>query len=166
MKIYHGSDAVVDHPKIIGANRPLDLGNGFYLTSNWEQAKKWANQVALRNRSDIGYINVYDFDFAKARNDLIIKNYPKADGDWLAFVCANRRGELSREPYDIVIGPVADDRVYRVVVRYENGDYDLEEALKRLKTETLCDQILFHSEESLKYLKFISAEAIDENRRI
>ena len=27
--------------------------------------------------------------------------------------------------YDIVIGPVADDRVYRVVVEYENGDIDI-----------------------------------------
>ena len=50
------------------------------------------------------------------------------------------------------------NKVYRVVVEYENGDVDKELALKRLKTETLCDQILFHTDESLKYLKFCGVE--------
>ena len=62
--------------------------------------------------------------------------------------------------YDIVIGPVADDKVYRVVVEYENGDLDKETALKNLKTEELCDQILFHTEQALKYLKYIETEVI------
>lgn len=65
--------------------------------------------------------------------------------------------EYNTECY-IVIGPVADDKVYRVIVEYENGDVDKELALKRLKTETLCDQILFHIDESLKYLKFCGVE--------
>ena len=54
MKLYHGSDVIVDKPKIIAANRPLDFGGGFYLTSNKEQAQKWASRVAMRNGSDIG----------------------------------------------------------------------------------------------------------------
>lgn len=36
--------------------------------------------------------------------------------------------------YDIVIGPVADDQVYKVIVQFENGYIDKNEALKRLKT--------------------------------
>ena len=40
----------------------------------------------------------------------------------------------------------------------KNGDIDKENALKNLKTETLCDQILFHTEKSLAYLKFIDVE--------
>ena len=60
--------------------------------------------------------------------------------------------------YDLIIGPVADDQVFAVVVRYENGEYDLEEALKRLKVEKLTDQILFRTKKSLEYLKFETAE--------
>ena len=63
-----------------------------------------------------------------------------------------------REKYDVVIGPVADDGVYEVVRFYEIGVYDLEEAVKRLKVEELYNQVLFHTESSLKYLKFIGAE--------
>ena len=55
----------------------------------------------------------------------------------------NNIKEVKRIEYNIkryiVIGPVADDKVYRVIVEYENGDVDKELALKRLKTETLCD---------------------------
>ena len=86
-------------------------------------------------------------------------NFDNADEKWLDFICDNRNGKNTGN-YDVVIGPVADDKVYRVVVEYENGDIDKELALKRLKTETLCDQILFHTEESLKYLSFIDVEEI------
>lgn len=47
-----------------------------------------------------------------------------------------------------------------MVVRYENGDLDKDEALKRLKVEKLCDQILFHTEKSLQFLIFDSWEEI------
>jgi hypothetical protein len=47
-------------------------------------------------------------------------------------------------------------------VEYENGDLDKETALKKLKTEELCDQILFHTEKALEYLKYIDTEVIGE----
>lgn len=56
MKLYHGSDVIVDNPKILAANRPLDFGGGFYLTSSKDQAQKWALRVAQRNGSDVGFI--------------------------------------------------------------------------------------------------------------
>ncbi len=56
--------------------------------------------------------------------------------------------------YDIVIGPVADDTVYTTVILYENGLLDKDEAIKRLKVETLFNQVLFHTERSLKILFF------------
>jgi len=45
MRIYHGSDVVVKIPKILTANRLLDFGEGFYTTSNYEQAEaqQWIN---------------------------------------------------------------------------------------------------------------------------
>ncbi len=96
-----------------------------------------------------------DIERAKAELTLII--FEKADEKWLDFICNNRNGKPTGE-YDIVIGPVADDRVYRVVVEYENGDIDRENALKQLKTESLCDQILFHTVKSLEFLKYICTE--------
>lgn len=159
MICYHGSDTVVDAPRILEAKRPLDFGGGFYVTSNKEQAIAWAKRVAYRNNSKKHCINVYEFDLEQAEQEATVLKFEKADEKWLDFICTNRSGR-SIDDYDIVIGPVADDKVYRVVILFENGDIDKEAALKRLKTEVLSDQILFHTEKALGFLKFIEAEVI------
>ena len=110
-----------------------------------------------RKGTNIGYISRYDFDIEKAESELKIIRFDKADKEWLDFVSANRKGK-SQEIYDIVIGLVADDGVYEIVRYYEIGVYDLEETLKRLKVEELYNQVLFHTEKSLTYLKFIGTE--------
>ena len=160
MICYHGSDTIVDMPKILNANRPLDFGGGFYVTTNEEQAKKWAKKVSLRNNNNHKCINRYDFNIEKAKTTLKIIQFKIADEEWLNFVCDNRNRKNTGD-YDIVIGPVADDKVYRVVVEYENGDIDKETALKNLKSENLCDQILFHTDNSLECLKYIDTEIIE-----
>ena len=160
MLLYHGSDVIVDEPKIFKGNRPLDFGEGFYLTTSREQAEQWAKRVALRNNSASSYISVFDFNDAEVSKKLKVIRFERADEDWLKFVCSNRQGKTYGGDYDIVIGPVADDKVYSVVLRYENGVYELDEALKRLKTEQLHDQILFHSLRALEYLKFKSWEKV------
>ena len=161
MICYHGSDTIVDIPRVLEAKRPLDFGDGFYVTTSKEQAQNWAKKVAYRNNTDHRCVNRYDFDFENARSALTIIQFDAADEKWLDFICANRSGRFTGV-YDIVIGPVADDRVYRVVVEYENGDLDKENALKNLKAETLCNQILFHTKKSLEYLKYIDTEIISK----
>lgn len=161
MICYHGSDTIVDMPRILEAKRPLDFGGGFYVTTSEAQAKSWALKVAYRNNNNYRCINRYEFDLEKAKSELTVIHFETADEKWLDFICNNRSGKPTGE-YDVVIGPVADDRVYRVVVEYENGDLDKEAALKNLKTESLCDQILFHTEKSLKFLKYIDVEVTPE----
>ena len=160
MLCYHGSDTIVDTPKILEPRRPLDFGGGFYVTTSREQASAWAKKVAYRNNTNQKCINHYEFDLDKAKKEITLIEFESADVTWLDFICDNRSGKNTGE-YDIVIGPVADDRVYRVVVEYENGDLDKETALKNLKAESLCNQILFHTENSLEYIKYIDTEVIE-----
>ena len=155
MIIYHGSNVVVEQPKILQSERMLDFGTGFYTTSKKEQAIEWTAQVAKRREVKDQILSVYEFDMDAAGRDLTIIRFDKPDGKWLDFVCANRKGREAVEPYDMVIGSVADDKVYTVVQFYENGVYDKEEAIRRLKVEELFDQILFHTEKALDYLRFI-----------
>lgn len=161
MICYHGSDTIVDAPRILDPKRPLDFGGGFYVTTSESQAKSWAIKVAYRNNTSHRCVNRYSFDLSKASSELTVIHFEKADETWLDFICNNRSGKSTGD-YDIVIGPVADDRVYRVVVEYENGDLDKETALKNLKTEALCDQILFHTEKSLEFLKYLDTEVMGE----
>ena len=48
MKLYHGSNIAVKNPSILASDRKLDFGSGFYLTSNFEQAERWAELTAER----------------------------------------------------------------------------------------------------------------------
>ena len=160
MICYHGSDTIVDVPRILEKKRPLDFGGGFYVTTSKTQAERWAIKVSYRNNTTHRCVNRYEFDLKRAELELNVIRFEVADEKWLNFICDNRSGKTTGN-YDIVIGPVADDRVYRVVVEYENGDVDKETALKKLKTESLCDQILFHTEKALKYLKYVDTEVLE-----
>ncbi len=159
MICYHGSDTVVDVPRILEQKRPLDFGGGFYTTTSEAQARAWATKVCYRNNSSQRCINRYEFDMDQAKGNLTVLTFDAANEAWLNFICANRSGICSAS-YDIVIGPVADDRVYRVVVEYENGDLDRDAALKALKAEALCDQILFHTDRALACLHYLSTEVL------
>lgn len=157
MIIYHGSNVIVEQPKILQSERMLDFGIGFYTTSNREQAVKWAARVAERREPKVQILSVYEFNL-KTTLDLSVVRFDKPDGEWLDFVCANRSGREIPSVYDIAIGAVADDKVYSVVQFYENGVYDKEYALAQMKVEELFDQILFHTEKSLQYLRFVDHE--------
>ncbi|WP_102399687.1 DUF3990 domain-containing protein [Haloimpatiens massiliensis] len=164
MKIYHGSDVIVENPKILQSNRLLDFGIGFYTTSNKEQAIRWAEKVSLRNNTVKKFLSVYNFDIEKAQQELKIIEFKYADEKWLDFITANRRGKEISQEYDVIIGPVADDNVYLTVKLFETGVLDKETALKKLKIEKLFNQILFHTHKSLKYCLFDYYEDLGGNR--
>ena len=62
--------------------------------------------------------------------------------------------------YDIVKGPVADDRVYASFALYEAGILGKDALISELKAYKLVNQTLLHSEASLKTISFIKAEEI------
>ncbi|MCL2051070.1 MAG: DUF3990 domain-containing protein [Lachnospiraceae bacterium] len=154
MIIYHGSTVSVEVPKIIKSERMLDFGEGFYTTSNYEQAIRWSEIVAIKRKSSDRIITEYEFDLKAAKEELAVISFNKPDEDWLLFVCSNRSGRLPLERYDIAMGPVANDQVYAVVVLYEQGVISKEAAIMELKVRKLYDQILFHNEKSLKYCRY------------
>jgi len=74
---------------------------------------------------------------------------------------SNRRISDFSHSYDIVIGPVANDRVYTAFSLYEGGTISRDLLIRELKTYRLVDQYLFHTNEALAQLKFINAEKIE-----
>ena len=156
MIIYHGSTVVVKQPCILSSYRTLDFGMGFYATSYEAQAIRWATRVAARRENATQIVTEYEYDSEAAEKELKIIKFEEADEEWLDFVCLNRSGDALIQPYDIVCGPVADDDVYGTVLLYEQGFLDKEAAIKRFKVRELYNQILFHTEESLKYLRYVT----------
>lgn len=157
--LYHGGTEIIITPEIRKPNRTLDFGSGFYLTSSFKQAEDWVRRH-LNTLEDIGYINVYQFSENEATEYLNVKNFVSASEEWLDFVMSNRRIPNFSHDNDIVIGPVANDRVYTAFSLYEGGVIDKGTLIRELKTYRLVDQYLFHTDDALKFLHFQSAELI------
>ncbi|MDR2965778.1 MAG: DUF3990 domain-containing protein [Treponema sp.] len=153
IKVYHGSDVLVQHPKIIQPVRALDFGAGFYTTANIEQAKSFAKRVQDRNGTSEKHISVYslNIELIKKMNCLY---FNKPDKKWLDFVSANRNGIYSGINYDIIYGPVANDTIFRTFIAYQNGILSEKETIKRLKISRLYNQMVFTNEEALKCIEF------------
>ncbi len=159
MKIYHGSLEVVEHPLILEPNRRLDYGTGFYATTSEQQAKEWAERRMLEKHSAQGYVNIYEFD-DKMLVEFKSLVFEEPCEEWVEFVMANRTRTDFTHDYDIVFGPVANDRVYFQFGLYESGAIGVDTLIRELKTYKLVDQYLFHTEKALTALHFIKATAI------
>lgn len=83
-----------------------------------------------------------------------ILKFEKADREWLHFVGDCRKEKRDGNEYDLIIGPVADDKTYEVISLYFDGVYDEEEALKRFLPMKLKDQYTFKNQKALDILKF------------
>lgn len=155
MIVYHGGTVPIETPKILQSERMLDFGEGFYTTFNRAQADRWSQNVAAKRKLNVRFITEYEFDLEAAKKELAVIAFDKPDDKWLEFVCLNRSGKTPGIPYDVAIGPVADDQVYTVVVLYEQGALSKEAAIMELKVRELYNQVLFHTEKSLKYCRYI-----------
>ena len=161
MKLYHGSHVEVRNPKILTSSRAGDFGNGFYTTSSMKQARRWAEIRAQQTKSASGVVTVFEVpDSLFEHPELSVKIFPQADDDWLDFVLANRQDTSFEHHFDLVRGPVADDRGYVCLNALENGTADRATVLRRLKTFVLADQILFHTAKSLLFLEYVSTEVV------
>jgi hypothetical protein len=158
--LYHGSVEIVERPEIRTPNRTLDFGQGFYLTSSEKQAEDWVCRRLEERMLSTGYVNVYQFDIEIAVTKLRIRTFDLPSEDWVDFVMANRRQEGFTHEYDVVSGPVANDRVYTAFSLYEGGVLGKEALIAELKTYRLVDQYLFHTSRSLSYLKYITSKSI------
>ena len=158
MLLYHGSNVEVSNPQILTSDRRLDFGKGFYLTSNFDQAKRWAELTVKRRETGKATVSVFDFDDTSV-SDLKILHFSQAQKEWLEYVTMNRTNQvISHDDYDIVIGPVANDRTMPVISLYFAGIYDIEETIKRLMPQKLCDQYAFRTRKAIKKIKFLEVK--------
>lgn len=158
MKLYHGSLEVVSEPRIITPNRTLDYGRGFYTTTSYEQAEQWVRRRRGTQHS-VGYVNVYELaDILPEEIKQLRFDTPTEE--WVDFVMRNRTERGFEHSFDIVYGPVANDRVYAAFALYESNLLDKEGLIRELRTYELVDQYLFHTEQSLQHLTFIEAKEV------
>jgi hypothetical protein len=160
MKVYHGTNIIIERPKIINRFQTLDFGEGFYTTKNENQAKDFAIKVCERRSPSLSpIVNCYEFneDF----NAFSILKFDAPDEKWLDFVVERRKGIALNKKHDLIIGPVANDDIFGTIVLYEAGQLDKEGAIKRFKVKKLYDQVVFCNELALNGLTYIKSYKVE-----
>ena len=156
IKLYHGSTVAVKNPSLRPGRPNADFGKGFYTTSNFEQAVRWAHIKQEREEAQRAVVSVYEFDEVLLdRPDLNIRRFTGADEPWLLFVTDCRKSR--RHDYDLVQGPVANDKVFTTVNLFESGVLSAEAAILQLKAYKTYDQLSFHTEKVISSLHFVES---------
>ena len=146
MIVYHGSTEIIKVPDVEHSKKYLDFGKGFYLTTYEEQAKKWAVRKGMRQGKS-AVVNIYDME--DNWDEYRVLSFEKENEKWLEFVCACRRGETLNRDYDIIIGSVADDDVFKTVDMYFRGLWDKKKVLEELRYYKMNNQICIVNQDTL-----------------
>lgn len=142
--LFHGSNVVVQNPKVLINGYYKDFGYGFYCTNMEKQAKRWA--LTKRGAS---VVNKYCY----VENATLKKiSFDKMTEEWLQFVVDCRRGK--EHNYDIVEGPMADDQIWDYVEDYVSGKISKAAFWELVKFKYPTHQIVFCTEDALKTLTF------------
>lgn len=159
MKLYHGSTVAVRKPSVKRGRPTVDFGQGFYTTTSYEQAKKWAELKRKRMSASHAIVTEYEVadDLLDGRYTTLFFSGPTRE--WLDFVVSNRKGNATAA-YDLTMGPVANDQLYATIRLYEQGVVTASAAIEMLKAHLLFDQLAFHNQHAANELRFIRSTII------
>lgn len=156
MKLYHGSNIAIQQIDLSKSKPNKDFGRGFYLTADKQQALQLAQQRALFLGGE-PIVNEFIFD-QKVLDDkfLKVKIFDEYSVEWAEFVVANRFNPEKQavHDYDIVYGPIANDKVGVQIELFTDKLIDIETLIQRLKfAQGITFQYFFGSERAIELLQ-------------
>ncbi|MBQ9252310.1 MAG: DUF3990 domain-containing protein [Clostridia bacterium] len=155
MIVYHGSDQEIRYPDVLHSRKRVDFGPGFYVTPIYKQAQSWASRF-LRNGKP-GVITEYVLDDTALELPNVLR-FDEYNEEWLDYIFACRKGKVPGN-YDIVMGGVANDKVFDTVELFFAGLIDKTVALSRLIYEKPNYQICLRTQRIIDdYLQFRGSE--------
>lgn len=115
-----------------------------------------AQRTTDRNESGEPTVTMFEFDEAKLCSpELKVKYFNAYTEEWALFVVANRfSNENKAHDYDIVIGPIADDRVGLQILNFHNGNIDLPALVRKITYKGIIrPQYYFGIEKAISLLR-------------
>ena len=155
MILYHGTNVVFDEIDLTKSKPNKDFGQGFYLSREYTQAMDMAKIKVEQLESGVPTVITFEADETKMLS-LTVLRFDDYSEEWAKFILLNRNN-ASRQPahdYDIVIGPIANDRVGVQLWKYENQSIDLPTLVHNLRNmKGITFQYFFGTERAIKILK-------------
>jgi hypothetical protein len=155
--LYHGSKYGIDEIKFDGSREDCDFGKGFYLSKSLSSAISFVNtqtnSCVYAFKLNIKNLKIYELE---------------CDLDWMLLISLNRKKiddyknhEIIKsiikkvEEADVLIGPIADNKMFEVMTKFAQGEITTTEAIHSLSASRLGNQYVIKTKNALKNLIFI-----------
>ena len=155
MILYHGTNKAFDTIDLTKYKPNKDFGQGFYLSREYSQAMEMAKTKFDQIKSGSPTVLTYEVD-EQQMNQLKVLRFDAYTFEWAQFILMNRRNDTNKpmHDYDIVYGPIANDKVGVQLWKFENQMIDLETFTRNLhRMEGITFQYFFGTERAIKLLK-------------
>jgi hypothetical protein len=158
VQVFHGSDVRIEKIDLAKSEFFKDFGRGFYVTNIREHAYLRAIDVAKRHNSNKPVITEYKYIEAYPITvGLNMKKFNNISREWVEFIMLNRNRHISHPAhiFDIVEGPIANDRMVIQIRLYEQGKISIEKLIDMLTYTEQTHQICFCTLASLYSLELV-----------
>lgn len=166
MKIFHGSQKIIEKPSFGFGKAGNDFGRGFYCTENEDLAKEWSVQPTKDGFANAYRINVRGLNVLNLNtNEFTVLN-------WMAILVTYRqfksktpiagaainylksRFAVNVDAYDLVIGYRADDSYFDFAEAFLNNTISVEQLASALRLGRLGEQVVVKSPAAFNRLRF------------
>ncbi|MBQ4507581.1 MAG: DUF3990 domain-containing protein [Paludibacteraceae bacterium] len=155
MILYHGTNKAFDVIDLTKSKPNKDFGQGFYLSREYSQAMTMAKTKVEQLKE--GSPTVLTFEVNEEQmNRLKVLRFDDYTFEWAKFILMNRRNESPKpmHDFDIVFGPIANDRVGVQLWKFENKMIAPETFTRNLqRMEGITFQYFFGTERAIRLLK-------------
>lgn len=152
--LYHGTNQEFDDFDFRKAKLYKDFGRGYYLTSDFAQAQKWAQRKSRKgNRA---YVYRYEINEAIPK-DWKILELLQYDKEWIDFI-SKCRIEGMETDHDIIYDRMADsqgDKLSDYLQDYVDNMITADEVIDKIKwaDKSNKDQFCFKNEKAVQLLQ-------------
>jgi hypothetical protein len=176
IKIYHGSEMIVEEPTFGKGKKNNDFGLGFYCTESDDLAKEWAvsslhDGFSNRYTLDTEYLNILNLNSP----DYTILN-------WIAVLVEHRLFSIKTpvarrakrylidnfsvnvNAFDLITGYRADDSYFDYAESFLNNGISVEQLARAMKLGKLGEQIVIKSQYAFSKLKFESFDIAEKEQ--
>lgn len=170
IRIYHGSEKIIERPVFGEGKKTNDFGLGFYCTESNNLAKEWA----VSSLKD-GFSNCYilDIEYLKVLN---LNSSDYSILNWIAVLVEHRlfsiktpvarrakqylidNFSINVNAYDVITGYRADDSYFDYAESFLNNGITVEQLSQAMRLGKLGEQIVIKSQYAFSKLEYMGFE--------
>ncbi|MCK4258853.1 MAG: DUF3990 domain-containing protein [Halanaerobiales bacterium] len=164
--IYHGSTTEFQKSlktiRINVSRKDLDFGQGFYTTSNKNQAIEWAQGKSTSRHKPLLLTYKVNFDIIK---ELKGNFFDLPNEEWAKLIYKNRVETTDQlAEFDYIYGHLADGFMFKLLEEIKNGSKNFNDFKREIIPENCnffyYDQLVLKTKRSIEMLTLIKEEVL------